>query len=517
MAASPACARALAHGAGRDRRGGHRPPACAAAAAPASRPASSGAPCSTQPATQKYVVCNADEGDSGTFADRMLMEGDPFLLIEGMAIAGFAVGATRGLRLHPLRVPATPSRQMQRGDRCAHGSRGWLGDDVLGSGPRLPPRRPPRRRRLHLRRGDLDAGEPRGQARHGPRSSRRCRRSRACSASRPSSTTCSRWPPCRSILADGAAAYARLRHGPLARHACRSSSPATSRRGGLVEKAFGLTLRELIDDFGGGTASGRPVRAVQVGGPLGAYLPGRACSTCRWTTRRSPPPSAHARPWRHRGVRRHGRHGRAGALRDGVLRRSSRCGKCTPCRIGSTRGVETHRQDHRAASERDAEPALLDDLCEVMTDGSLCAHGRAHADAGAQRAHAFPRGLLDRAPMSRRSGVSEIRSHDPISGNRPRHPGRAQRRRDRRRSTIDGQPVTVAGGHLGHARRRRWPASTCPSCAPPTASRPFGSCRLCLVEIDGRKGTPASCTTPVAPGMQVTHPVAAARASCAAA
>ena len=164
------------------------PRACAAAAAPAFRPAIKWRTVAGAEADQKYVVCNADEGDSGTFADRMLMEGDPFLLIEGMAIAAVAVGATMGyvyIRSEYPHAFATFSRAIERA-RAA----GLLGRERARLGPRLRHRGPARRRRLYLRRGDLAAREPRGQARRRCAPSRRCRRSRACSASRRSSTTC---------------------------------------------------------------------------------------------------------------------------------------------------------------------------------------------------------------------------------------------------------------------------------------------------------------------------------------
>ena len=162
--------------------------ACAAAAAPASRPASSGRPCSDAQADQKYIVCNADEGDSGTFADRMIMEGDPFALIEGMTIAGLAVGATKGYVYirseypHAFRADAARHRDRARARLARRRT-------SLGSGKRFDLEAAARRRRLYLRRRNLAAGKPRRQARQSSASSRRCRRSRACSASRPSSTT----------------------------------------------------------------------------------------------------------------------------------------------------------------------------------------------------------------------------------------------------------------------------------------------------------------------------------------
>jgi formate dehydrogenase iron-sulfur subunit len=144
------------------------------------------------------------------------------------------------------------------------------------------------------------------------------------------------------------------------------------RRGGLIELAFGTTLRELIDDFGGGTFSGRALRAVQVGGPLGAYLP-----QSQWDT-----------PLDYESFAAIGAvlgHGGVVMFDDTVdMGEQARfsmefcsvesCGKCTPCRIGSTRGVEVIDRI-RANENSEANLELLADLCETMVDGSLCAMG----------------------------------------------------------------------------------------------------------------------------------------------
>ena len=147
-------------------------------------------------APQKYIVCNADEGDTGTFADRMIMEGDPFLLIEGMTIAGIAVGATKGYVYIRSEYPHAIAVHGARAHRRA--ARRPSRRAVAGSAVRLRHRGPRRRRRLCLRRGDLAAREPRRQARRWCAPSRRCRRTRGCSAGRPWSTTCCRWRPRRS-------------------------------------------------------------------------------------------------------------------------------------------------------------------------------------------------------------------------------------------------------------------------------------------------------------------------------
>jgi formate dehydrogenase iron-sulfur subunit len=144
------------------------------------------------------------------------------------------------------------------------------------------------------------------------------------------------------------------------------------KRGGIVEKAFGLTLRDLLYDYGGGSASGRPIRAVQVGGPLGAYVPESLFDT----------------PLDYEAFAAIGAmlgHGGVVAFDDTAdLAKLARyamefcaiesCGKCTPCRIGSTRGVEVIDRIIQG-EQRDANVELLRDLCDTMVHGSLCALG----------------------------------------------------------------------------------------------------------------------------------------------
>ncbi len=173
------------------------------------------------------------------------------------------------------------------------------------------------------------------------------------------------------ILAHGGKAYAEYGVGRS-----RGTQPfqlaGNVRYGGLVELALGPTIRRLVEDFGGGARSGRKVRAVQVGGPLGAYFPDRLLDT----------------PLDYEAMLAAGGmlgHGGLVVFDDTVdLARQARfafefcaqesCGKCTPCRIGSTRGAETI--DKIIAGRNPAENlALVRDLCTVLTDGSLCALG----------------------------------------------------------------------------------------------------------------------------------------------
>ena len=319
-------------------------------------------------ADRKYVVCNADEGDSGTFADRMLMEGDPFLVIEGMAIAALAVGATMGyvyIRSEYPHAFDAFSRAVERA-RAA----GVLGRNVLGSAHAfdIEPR---------LGAGSYVCGEETSmlESLEGKRGLVRAKPPLPALSGlfgRPTvinnmlSFASVPW-----ILDRGAKAYAEYGVGRSL-----GSQPyqlaGNVRFGGLVELAFGPTIREIVESFGGGTRSGRPIRAVQVGGPLGAYFPQELLDT----------PLDYESMSGARGMLGHG--GivvfddtvdmvRQARFAFAFCARES-CGKCTPCRIGSTRGVETI--DKIAAGvERQENLELLRDLCEVMTDGSLCALG----------------------------------------------------------------------------------------------------------------------------------------------
>ena len=319
-------------------------------------------------ADQKYVCCNADEGDSGTFADRMLMEGDPFTLLEGMAIAGTAVGATRGLIYVRSEYPDAIATLRTAVDIARVD--GWLGSDVLGSGREFDIRivegagsyvcgeETAMLESLEGKRG-MVRPKPPVPALHGL-------------FGKPTLInnvlTLSAVP---QILADGPAAYQAL-GVDRSRGTQVFQLAGNIARGGIVETGFGITVRELVEDFGGGTRSGRPVRAVQVGGPLGAYLPQSALDV----------------PMDYEALAAIGGmlgHGGLVVFDDTVdMAAQARfamqfcavesCGKCTPCRIGSTRGVEVIDKI-TAGVDRERNLELLEDLCEAMTDGSLCAMG----------------------------------------------------------------------------------------------------------------------------------------------
>ena len=320
------------------------------------------------PGDQKYIVCNADEGDSGTYSDRMIMEGDPFVLIEGMTIAGLAVGATEGYIYIRSEYPHA-FRQMNRAIEIARAA-GYLGPSVLGSGKAFE---------LHTRlgAGAYICGEEtslleslegkRGQVRFKPPLP-------AIAGLFGKPTVINNVISLASvpIILDRGAAFYRDYGMGRSRGTLPLQLAGNVKRGGLVELAFGVTLRQLIEDYGGGTASGRPFRAVQVGGPLGAYFPEALLDT----------PLDYEAFAAQKGML---GHGGVVVFDDTVdLAKQARfamefcaiesCGKCTPCRIGSTRGVEVI--DRIVAGEEPAKNlTVLDDLCETMIDGSLCALG----------------------------------------------------------------------------------------------------------------------------------------------
>ena len=319
-------------------------------------------------ATQKYVACNADEGDSGTFSDRMLMEGDPFGLIEGMLIAGFAVGATKGYIYLRSEYPLT-LKILDKAIATARDA-GWLGDDIRGSGFSFDID-------IHLGAGSYVCGEETAmlESLEGKRGIVRSKPPLPAISGlfgRPTVVnnvvTLASVP---NIIRSGPERYASLGVGrSLGTLAFQLAG--NIRRGGLVEKAFGVTPRQLIDDFGGGTATGRPVTAVQVGGPLGAYLSDAQLDT----------------PLDYEAFATIGAmigHGGIVVFDDTVDMAAQAqfamefcaiesCGKCTPCRIGSQRGSELIRKIRNGENGADHE-ALLLELCDTMEHASLCAMG----------------------------------------------------------------------------------------------------------------------------------------------
>ncbi len=321
-----------------------------------------------QEADQKYVTCNADEGDSGTFADRMLMEGDPFTLIEGMTIAGTAVGATQGYIYCRAEYPHA-ARMLRAAIEIAKQS-GYLGADVCGSGRRFE-------LDVRLGAGAYICGEETSmlESLEGRRGEVRVRPPLPAIVGLFGKPTIVNnvisLASVPVILAKGAEHYKNFGVG-RSRGTLPIQLAGNIKRGGLIELAFGTSIRELLYEYGGGSASGRPIRAVQIGGPLGAFVPASQFDTALDYEALSAIGALLG-------------HGGVVVFDDTVqMARMARyamefcakesCGKCTPCRIGSTRGTEVM---DRIIGGRDVEQniTLLNDLCETMLHGSLCGLG----------------------------------------------------------------------------------------------------------------------------------------------
>lgn len=317
---------------------------------------------------RKYIVCNADEGDSGTFSDRMIMEGDPFVLIEGMAIAGIATGATKGFVYLRSEYPHAATA-MNAAVEIARKA-GVLGVNVLGSphafdmeirvgaGAYVCGEETSLLESLEGKRG-LVRAKPPLPAHKGLFGKPTVINNVISLASVP------------IIMDRGAQFYKDFGMG-RSRGTIPIQIAGNSKYGGLFEAAFGLTLGEIVDDIGGGTKSGRPVKAVQVGGPLGAYFPRSLFDT----------------PFDYEAfAAKDGLIGHAGIVvfddTADMLKQArfamefcaiESCGKCTPCRLGSTRGVETLDKLARNI-EPEKQIELVTDLCNTMKFGSLCALG----------------------------------------------------------------------------------------------------------------------------------------------
>lgn len=319
-------------------------------------------------ADRKYIVCNADEGDSGTFADRMIMEGDPFVLIEGMAIAGIAVGATKGyvyIRSEYPHAAATMNAAIQAARRA-----GVLGRKVLGSSNAFD-------MEVRVGAGAYVCGEETSllESLEGKRGLVRAKpplpAHKGLFAKPTVINNVISLASVPIILDKGGTFYKDFGMG-RSRGTIPIQIAGNVKHAGLFETAFGLTLGEIVDDIGGGTLSGRPVKAVQVGGPLGAYFPRALFDT----------------PFDYEAfAARDGLIGHAGIVvfddTADMLKQArfamefcaiESCGKCTPCRLGSTRGVETLDKIARNI-EPEKQIELVSDLCNTMKFGSLCALG----------------------------------------------------------------------------------------------------------------------------------------------
>jgi len=312
-------------------------------------------------AARKFIVCNADEGDSGTFADRMIMEGDPFVLIEGMVIAGLAVGAGRGYIYVRSEYPHA-IRALERAIVTARAA-DLLGPHFdlevrVGAGAYVCGEETALLDSLEGKRGVVRAKPPL-PAHHGLFGQPTVINNVLSLAAIP------------FILAEGAHAYQDFGMG-RSRGTMPLQLAGNIRYGGLFETPFGVTLGDLVDDIGGGTWSGRPVRAAQVGGPLGAYFPRRLFDT---------PIDYEAFAARDGLIG----HGGVVVFDDSVdMAAQARfafefcalesCGKCTPCRVGAVRGVEVMDKVLIGRDVR-ANLTLVEDLCHTMKYGSLCALG----------------------------------------------------------------------------------------------------------------------------------------------
>ncbi|WP_112308845.1 formate dehydrogenase beta subunit [Pseudogemmobacter bohemicus] len=318
------------------------------------------------PGERKYIVTNADEGDSGTFADRMIMEGDPFTLIEGMVIAGVAVGATKGFIYSRSEYPDA-NEVMQAAIAVAR-VEGLLGQNVLGSGK-------PFELELRVGAGAYVCGEETAllNSLEGKRGTVRAKPPLpALQGFMGRPTVVNNVISLASvpvILQHGAEYYASFGIG-RSKGTIPLQIAGNVARGGLYEIAFGLTLDKIVNEIGGGTASGRPVKAVQVGGPLGAWIPVSQFAT----------PFGYEEYAGQNALIGHAGLTVADDTADMMAMARfamefcaiESCGKCTPCRIGAVRGVET--LDRIARGDTAAIP-LLTDLCETMKSGSLCALG----------------------------------------------------------------------------------------------------------------------------------------------
>jgi len=319
-------------------------------------------------ADQKYIVCNADEGDSGTFADRMIMEGDPLLLIEGMVIAGLGVGATQGYIYLRSEYPIA-ARILNEAIEVAT-TNNLLGDDVLGSGKSF-------NLSVFIGAGAYICGEETSllESLEGKRGLVRAKPplpaleglfGKPTLVHNVLSLCAVPW-----ILANGGDAYANYGQG-RSKGTLAFQLAGNIKQGGLFETAFGVKLGDLVNKYGGGTRTGKPFKAVQIGGPLGAYLPEQMLEL----------------PMDYEVMAENG----AGVGHGGIvvfddiadLMAQARyafefcaeesCGKCTPCRVGAVRGEEVIDK-LASGTDYDENMVLLEDLCELMVDGSLCAMG----------------------------------------------------------------------------------------------------------------------------------------------
>ena len=320
------------------------------------------------PGEQKYIVCNADEGDSGTFADRILMEGDPYRLIEGMTVAGLANGATKGYVYLRSEYPIAADIFQAALDNAY--AEDLLGTNILGSGKAFD-------LELFIGAGAYICGEETSllESLEGKRGEIRVKPPVPAISGLFGAPTLVHnvisFAAVPAIMEHGGSWYADMGVG-RSTGTMAFQLAGNVQRGGLIEVPFGITIDEIVNGFGGGTRSGRPIRTIQIGGPLGAYLS----------------PDEFDTPLTYEAIAELGAgigHGGIVVFDDTVdLARQAHyafefcevesCGKCTPCRLGSVRGKETMSG---IIEGRDVEQKLtiIEDLCEVMETASLCQMG----------------------------------------------------------------------------------------------------------------------------------------------
>ncbi len=319
-----------------------------------------------QPGARKFVVVNADEGDAGTYCDRMILEGDPFRLLEGLLICARAVGATQGFVYCRYEYPAA-ARTLREAVRLAEanglltvgeGAAPFPIEVVSGAGSYVCGEETALLESLEGRRGIVRAKPPYP----------------AVSGLYGCPTIVSNvltFAVVPSILARGGAWHAALgtegsRGTVVLQLGGRVKQP------GLVEIPFGATLREVVERFGGGPAAGARLKAVQVGGPLGSLFPASRLDLpiCYDAF------AAAGAILGHGGIVVYDDETDMAELARHFMTFTAEesCGKCAPCRIGSVRGREILER-LAAGRGRGGDLALLADLGETMKAASLCAHG----------------------------------------------------------------------------------------------------------------------------------------------
>ena len=317
----------------------------------------------------KYVVCNGDEGDPGAFMDRMLLESYPYRIIEGIIIAAWAVGAAEGYLYIRAEYPLAVQRVREALQRCTE--RGYLGEDILGSGFGL---------QLHIMEGAgaFVCGEETAllASIEGRRGMPRLRP--------PYPAECGLWG--RPTLVNNVETYALvpwiIRHGP---EAFAQMGTATSKgtkvfalagkvaRGGLIEVPMGVTIRQVVEEIGGGAAGGKAFKAVQVGGPSGGCVPAALADT----------------PIDYEALTEVGAMMGSGGLvvldEDDCMvdiaryflqfTQNQSCGKCTPCRVGTRRMLEIMDRLCRGEGQR-GDLERLEALALMVKKTSLCGLGK---------------------------------------------------------------------------------------------------------------------------------------------